>query len=230
MDKWDIAATKAWAAILEKVRSLNEKGETLEAIAKRLGMKNRGSISLWMSGDRKAENTPFPKMLRYLDSLGLNFSDYLPEDRAKIFRPGREPEPVVGDDLQTIRVYDVAGAGPAVAISEVDPLFTVTAPPTYFRMSDYALQVDGHSMEPLIPHGSVVGVRTGTPFVANELYAARIPYEGLVIKRIAVDRESNKFIFKSENKDKENYPPFSLDISEAEGIIVGRVVWVMVGY
>ena len=52
----------------------------------------------------------------------------------------------------------------------------------------------------------------------------------LVIKRVGVDRVANEFVFKSENPNKENYPDFRLNIDEAEGIIVGRVVWVMWGY
>lgn len=231
MDKWDETAAKAWVAILEKVRQLNSEGQTLEQISKLLGIKNRGSISLWLSGDRKAENTSFPNMLRYLERLGLDYATYLPEGRGpSISKPGHPPVPVSGDDLKTINVYDVAGAGPGVALSEVEPLFSVTAPPSYFRMSDYALKVSGHSMEPLIPHGAVVGVRLGAEFMANELFAARIPYEGLVIKRVGVDFARKEFVFKSQNPDKESYPDFRVGINEGEDIIVGRVVWVMVGY
>lgn len=232
MDKWDESAAKAWTAILAKVRALDEAGETLEDIAKLLGIKNRGSISLWLSGGRKAENTSFPNMLRYLDRLGLDYSDFLPTASATIRRlaPNAPVEKVTGPGLKTINVYSVAGAGPGVEVGEVEPLFQVTAPPDYFRRSDYAIVVDGHSMEPLIAHGSIVGVKLHAPFVANELYVARIPYEGLVIKRVGVDRAANEFIFKSQNPDKEAYPDFRLNIEEAEEIIVGRVVWVMWGY
>lgn len=232
MDKWDESAAKAWTAILAKVRALDEAGETLEDIAKLLGIKNRGSISLWLSGGRKAENTSFPNMLRYLERLGLDYSDFLPTASATIRRlaPNAPVEKVTGPGLKTINVYSVAGAGPGVEVGEIEPLFQVTAPPDYFRRSDYAIVVDGHSMEPLIAHGSIVGIKLHAPFVANELYVARIPYEGLVIKRVGVDRAANEFIFKSQNPDKEAYPDFRLNIEEAEEIIVGRVVWVMWGY
>lgn len=139
-------------------------------------------------------------------------------------------EKVQGKNLQELSVYDVAGAGPAIDVAELTPLFSVYAPPSYLRQADFAILVDGHSMEPLIPHRSVVGVKKDAPFVANELYAARIPYEGMVVKRIGVDRQKNEFVFKSENPNKESYPDFRLGIAEAEQIIVGRVVWVMWGY
>lgn len=232
MDKWDESAAKAWTAILEKVRARVEQGETLEGIAKLLGIKNRGSISLWLSGGRKAENTSFPNMLRYLEQLGLDYTDFLPSSAPMIQRatPNAPIEKVVGPGLQTINVYAVAGAGPAVCVTELAPLFQVTAPPDYFRRSDYAIVVDGHSMEPLIPHGSIVGVKLQAPFVANELYVARIPYEGLVVKRVGVNRERDEFVFKSVNPDKEAYPDFYINIEEGEGIIVGRVMWIMWGY
>ena len=139
-------------------------------------------------------------------------------------------ENVSGTGLQTVPVYTVAGAGPAVVVSELEPLFTVTAPPDYFRHSDYAIVIDGHSMEPLIPHGAIVGVKLNSPFVANELYLAQIPYEGLVVKRVGVDREKNEFVFKSINPDKEAYPDFRLSMGECENVIIGRVVWIMWGY
>ena len=209
---------------------------TLSELAEKAGV-NQGNLSSFMnegletkSPDKKRprSNMQFETVWKILNYLGVSLPN--PENFPTICAPGKCPMPITGDNLKTINVYDVAGAGPAVAIAEVEPLFSVTAPPEYFYKSDYALKVSGHSMEPLIPHNAIVGIKLGAEFLANELYAARIPYEGLVIKRVGVDRENNKFVFKSENKDKENYPPFSLDIAEAEEIIVGRVVWVMMGY
>lgn len=231
MDKWDELAARAWAAIKENVQRRVDNGETLESIARLLGIKSRGAVSLWLSGGRKAENTSFPNMLRYLERLGIDYADYLPA-QPKIRRafPSSPVENVSGTGLQTVPVYTVAGAGPAVVVSELEPLFTVTAPPDYFRRSDYAIVIDGHSMEPLIPHGAIVGVKLNSPFVANELYLAQIPYEGLVVKRVGVDREKNEFVFKSINPDKEAYPDFRLSMGECENVIIGRVVWIMWGY
>lgn len=239
MEKWQKIAENAWAAILSRVESMKAEGMTLQQISDIVGTKNRTVIGEWLNGNRKAVNATFPDMMKYLENLGFLPCTFLQdssipgvgiEDKPTIAKPGHPPIPIEGDNLKTINVYDVAGAGPAVAIAEVEPLFSVTAPPEYFYKSDYALKVSGHSMEPLIPHNSIVGIKLGSEFLANELYAARIPYEGLVIKRVGVDRVNNQFVFKSQNPDKESYPDFSLDIAEAEGIIVGRVVWVMVGY
>lgn len=135
-----------------------------------------------------------------------------------------------GDKAAAIPVYAIAGAGPGILPEQMEPLFTVTAPPDYFRKSDYAVLINGHSMEPLIPNGAIVGIRIDVPFQANELFLAEIPYEGLVVKRVGVDLKSQEFIFKSENENKKAYPDFRLSIHEAEKIILGRVVWVMVAY
>lgn len=129
-----------------------------------------------------------------------------------------------------IPVYAIAGAGPGILPDQMEPLFTVIAPPEYFRRSNYAILVSGHSMEPRIPNGAIAGVKTNEQFQANELFLADIPYEGLVVKRVGVDLKAEEFIFKSENENKNAYPDFRLSIHEAEKIIIGKIVWVMVGY
>ena len=205
--------------------SINATGVSQAELSRQTGVQ-QGSISRFLDGSQPTLNgANVIKILSYLGGKVV-----FPDSTPTICKPGLPPVPIKGDYLRTINVYDVAGAGPAVALSEVEPLFSVTAPPSYFRMSDYALKVSGHSMEPLIPHGAVVGVRLGADFLANELYAARIPYEGLVIKRVGVDFMTKEFVFKSQNPDKESYPDFRVGLNDGEDIIVGRVVWVMVGY
>jgi len=233
MDIYEEAAQRAWEAVLARVQELLAEGKKPAEISRMLGHKGRSAVTNWIAKKATAEKAEFPDMLRYIGVLGLNPLDFIPHAAAPTIRrigPNAPLEAVVGEGLQELSVYDVAGAGPAVEVSELTPLFSVFAPPDYLRRADYAILVDGHSMEPLIPNRSVVGIKTGVPFVANELYAARIPYEGMVIKRIGVDRAANEFIFKSQNPDKESYPDFRLNINEAESIIVGRVVWVMWGY
>lgn len=232
MDKWEHTALMAWQAILSRVQAMKSEGKTLQQIADIIGVKNRSLIGEWLNGNREAANAPFSNLMGYLERLGLDYQDFFPAKTPEIRRVSSHAptEKVQGKNLQELSVYDVAGAGPAIDVAELTPLFSVYAPPSYLRQADFAILVDGHSMEPLIPHRSVVGVKKDAPFVANELYAARIPYEGMVVKRIGVDRQKNEFVFKSENPNKESYPDFRLGIAEAEQIIVGRVVWVMWGY
>lgn len=195
------------------------------AFAQKIGI-SQSALSKIISGETKSPE--LGSIAAIVDALADEF--YADAPSIKRIAPHAPIEKVTGPGLKTINVYSVAGAGPGIEVGEIEPLFQVTAPPDYFRRSDYAIVVDGHSMEPLIAHGSIVGIKLHAPFVANELYVARIPYEGLVIKRVGVDRATNEFIFKSENPNKENYPDFRVNIDESEGIIVGRVVWVMWGY
>lgn len=157
---------------------------------------------------------------------------FVPDCKGMIRRTGNYAplEKIEGENLQEVPVYSVAGAGPGVLLDSIEPIFTVFAPPDYFRKSNCAVMVEGHSMEPLIPHGAIVGINRNADFQANELFLAHIPYEGYVIKRVAVDIERQEYVFKSENANKIAYPDFRISINESEKIIVGRVVWIMWGY
>lgn len=230
---WDEAAKKAWGAILDKVNYLvKQKGNTMDAVAKIVGVGGRSVIHAWLNGTRAAENTSFANMFSYMERLGIDYRQFLPDGKVAIRRiePNAPTELVDENEFSTIPVYAMAGAGPGILPEQLTPLFKVTAPPDYLRRSTFAIMVDGHSMEPLIPNGAIVGIREDAEFRANELYLANVPYEGLVIKRIAVDMTTKEFVFKSQNPDKESYPDFRLSIGAAEKIIIGRVVWVMIGY
>lgn len=227
-NKWEITARKAWETILAKIKKMHSEGMSQQEIATLVGVGNRAVISEWLKGNRKAENTSFANLMSYLERLGLDYQDYFPNikrSESKLYHSLS-----IDDNSKPIPVYAVAGAGPGILPDQLEPLFTVIAPPEYFRRSNYAVVVSGHSMEPRIPNGSIVGIILDAPFQANELYLADIPYEGFVIKRVGVDMKNDEFIFKSDNPDKEAYPDFRISIHEAEKIIIGKVVWVMVGY
>lgn len=229
-DKYDEAQKLAWERVLKEVRRLKEKeGMTLEQIASLLGVPHRAKISNWLDGKQKAENATFSNMCRYLARLGIDPRECIPTgDSAP--RVLCMPKDESGDGLATVNVYQVVAAGTPIDLKEYEPLFTIKAPAECLRGSDFSLEVRGHSMEPLIPNDSLIGVKTDFRFQANELYVAWIPYEGLVVKRVGVDHASGEFVFKSQNPDKESYPDFRLPIESAEKVIVGKVVWIMIRY
>jgi phage repressor protein C with HTH and peptisase S24 domain len=134
------------------------------------------------------------------------------------------------EELQTVYIYQKAAAGNAIALSDIDPLCEFKLPFKYIAKFDFAVLVDGHSMEPTIKHESIIGAKQDFDFIANELYVAQIPYEGLVVKRVAVNRENQSFIFKSDNPNKEYYPDMVLNMNECEKFLLGRVVWFMHKY
>ncbi|MDR1947596.1 MAG: S24 family peptidase [Desulfovibrio sp.] len=139
-------------------------------------------------------------------------------------------EIVAGNDLETVFVYQKAAAGNAIALSDIDPLCEIKLPFKYITKFDFAVLVDGHSMEPTIKHESIIGAKEDFEFVTNELYVAQIPYEGLVVKRVAINRDNQSIVFKSDNPNKEHYPDIELCMSESERFIHGRVVWIMYRY
>lgn len=213
-------------------RSKGIKFKTLQELAE-LAKVNQGNLSSFMKpeGDpKRRENMTFDTAWKILQFLDVVIPSEEKPPTIRRVGPHAPVEIVAGDNLKTIQVYASAGAGAGIAVTDFQPMFSVTAPPDYLYRCNFAVMVDGHSMEPTIPHKAVVGVLEVTEFRANELYVACIPYEGLVVKRVAVDRERGEFVFKSDNADKEAYPDFRESIEASEKIIQGRVVWIMCGY
>lgn len=129
-------------------------------------------------------------------------------------------------EVQTIDVHILAGAGKPWELCESEPIFSVDVPLAYLKKSDYSAVIDGDSMYPTIKNNAVVGIKQNVEFKSNEIYLTRLPYHGVMVKRVSIDLERKKYIIKSDNQDKENYPNIEIDIEEAENLIEGKVVWV----
>ena len=225
---YEESAQRAWDAILGKVKELEASGMKRAEISRLLGHTGRSAVTNWLKESSTSRNASFPDMLRYIDVLGLDIQDYLPKS-ATIRRPAPNApvEKADADGSVAIHVYALAGAGPAFGLEENDPLATIRVPLEYAMQCDSALLVKGDSMAWTIKSGGVVGViRRNFDFVSGEVYAVRLPYEGLSIKRVIVDVASGEYIIRSDNPDKEKYPDRRLSITEYADIILGRVVWV----
>ena len=225
---YEESAQRAWDAILGKVKELEASGMKRAEISRLLGHTGRSAVTNWLKESSTSRNASFPDMLRYIDVLGLDIQDYLPKS-ATIRRPAPNApvEKADADGSVTIHVYALAGAGPAFDLEENDPLATIRVPLEYAMQCDSALLVKGDSMAWTIKSGGVVGViRRNFDFVSGEVYAVRLPYEGLSIKRVIVDAASGEYVIRSDNPDKEKYPDRRLSITEYTDIILGRVVWV----
>ena len=228
MDKWDEVAQKAWDAIIEEVRRLKkEKGMTLDALAQLLGIKNRASVSMWLSGDREAKNTSFPNMLRYLERLGLDYADFFPERSATatIRRTGANSpaEIVEGDDLCSVPVLGAAGAGGAVEFFATEPETVIQVMAQYAVAGVVALHIEGDSMEPTIRKGSYVGVvPMEGKIIEGNIYLVDLPHLGRVVKRIRMRSDGRLELY----SDNPKFEPRPLPDEGYEHIIVGRVVWI----
>ncbi|MDR2056594.1 MAG: hypothetical protein LBQ10_12125 [Desulfovibrio sp.] len=141
------------------------------------------------------------------------------------------PETVTGDDLIMMPVYRWAGAGPGIELADTQPLFTIPIPPKYFFQADFAVVVDGHSMEPTIQNQSIVGANSKfNNFAPNELYVVCRPHEGYMVKRVALSEDKETVFLRSDNENKNSYPDTAIPYEEAKDIIKGRVVWILYGY
>ena len=234
-DIWDMAAQKAWDAVLAKSRQLSREGKTLEEIAAFVGASNRSTIAGWLSGNRGGPRVAFPDMLRYMHTLGLNLVDFLPQKEFQVHqvgsfhalpaKQGYSEQEVTARGMSVLPVHARAGAGPAWNFAEADPLFYVGVPEFFMRQAPKAVQVRGNSMEPTIRDQAVVGISPDAPeIIQGKIYAIHLPYEGLVVKRVYLDHANKEFVFKSDNKE---HPDIHVPFADADGIIQGRVMWVL---
>lgn len=98
-------------------------------------------------------------------------------------------------------------------------------PQSFATPGIYVVRVDSAGMEPYIRKSAYVGIDTNNRHVsAGELYGVRLPYEGVVLKRIYVDAQNNRLVLRSENPA---HPEVTLPIEGNEDHIVGRVAWVL---
>ncbi len=89
MDTWIETANRLWSAILDKVKTLNAEGETLQSIANRVGAGSRQNVSAWLSGQRKGVGLAFPDLMSYAERLGLDYRNYFPDGEP----PAQPPAP-----------------------------------------------------------------------------------------------------------------------------------------
>jgi phage repressor protein C with HTH and peptisase S24 domain len=99
-----------------------------------------------------------------------------------------------------------------------DFLRSVGASPAFSSVVD----VDGRSMEPTVPDGAVVLISTANREPRDRLiYALRIG-RNLFVKRLV--RADGRWIARSDNEDRQEYPDIDLE-KEADVEIIGRAVW-----
>ena len=205
----------------ELLREKNKERGWQSAFAKRAGI-SQSALSKIISGETKAPE--LASVAAIVDALGeeLFFSPTI--GRTGINSP---EEPAECDHSVTVGIYAAAGAGPAIDIDQGELLYNIKVPAEYAARSDCALAIKGDSMCPTIKNGGVVGIqRENFDFASGELYAVRLPYEGLAVKRIIVDASKGEYVIRSDNPDKERYPDMRLGIEESPHLILGRVVWI----
>ena len=98
------------------------------------------------------------------------------------------------------------------------PLSCAGTQMTVFRM-------ESPNMEPIILRNAYFGVDTSNQNpVSGTLYALRMPHEGVVVKRVFLDSNEDRFILRSEAA---GYPEVTMKPGTLAKQILGRVCWVL---
>ena len=78
------------------------------------------------------------------------------------------------------------------------------------------------AIRPRRDHRSGNGQRISSP-ASGELFAVLLPYEGIILRRLAWDRKEKCFVLRAENPA---YPEIRIQ-EDLTGRILGRLAWVM---
>jgi len=101
----------------------------------------------------------------------------------------------------------------------------LSVPQSFASPGIYVVRADSAGMEPSILKGAYVGIDTTKKHVSSgEVYGVRLPYEGVVFKRVFTDMQNNRLVLRSDNAA---HPEVTLPIQGYEEHIVGRVAWVL---
>lgn len=240
---------KAWGAVLAALRARVENGPRgeLSAIAGEIGA-TRGTVSRWLSGDLKGRRIPYDKMVRIMLVLGLDPAEHfgpgappvdssgLPASPAGPGSPalgGRVAEPPLFtpqslDDPAYYRVPWLEarasmGGGSLEVSREVKSYLSFRRDWLLSKGSIgnmVVVSVQGDSMSPTIPDGSVVLVNefSGAPPIHGKIYLVCYRDE-LFIKRLKV-RDGRAVGLLSDFDGSE------IPIKKSEYFnIIGRAIW-----
>ena len=199
-------------AIPERIKNVTE-------LADKAGV-SQPNLSEFVNGNRKSMN--LETAWKILSVLGLEVRPKQNENPPRIQS--------LPEGLTALPVYAVAGAGPAWDDEESEPKFFIAVPVQYLAREISTLLVSGESMSPTILDNAVVGVnRDSAEVIQGKIYAVRLPYEGIVVKRLYLDHSKKCFILRSDNKNGD-FPDIEIPFDEGDTFIYGRVEWVLQSY
>lgn len=119
----------------------------------------------------------------------------------------------------------VYSSQPVAEGEEPQALSRLNVPQSFVFPGLHVIKLDSAGMAPYINKGAYVGVDTSQKHVSSgEMYCARLPYEGMVIKRVFVDTQNGQMLLRSEDRE---HPEVKLPIKEGEACIAGRICWIL---
>lgn len=192
-----------------------------------------------ISDAKRRNSIPADWFMKLFEQFGLN-PDWLKKGSGPMYlrteqgyTPVDAPAGVVCEDVGVYNGPDSKNHIVSVHSTESLPggdnsvpvLGRLSIPQSFACPSLYVVRVDSSGMEPQIRKGAFVGIDMEKCHVSSgELYAVRLPYEGLVIKRAYMDSQNGLLVLRSDNKE---YPELSVPLEGYEAHIAGKVIWIM---
>lgn len=201
-------------------KKLDEETISQSALARLIGV-NQSSLSRFADGQTGIAGDAVFKIMKYFDVEVLG-----PEDGASpvMRRIGSNaPEvKVQGDDLITVPVMAIAGAGPGQFAYSLEPIEHIPILREFIHPLLFVCKIEGDSMEPTIMSGAYVGAIPPDRLSEGKMYIFYDEVLGAMVKRLYYDGPG-KLMLVSDNKAT---PPVPLDARGYENVIVGEVLWV----
>lgn len=106
-----------------------------------------------------------------------------------------------------------------------ESLGTFCVPEDFDSPDLLVVKMESSNMEPLIRRGALVGLDRGdTRLISGEIYGLRLPYEGLVIRRLYLEPEEGQLVLSSQS---EVHADKRVPLDEYAPKVVGRAAWAM---
>lgn len=192
-----------------------------------------------ISDAKRRNSVPSDWYMKLFEQFGLN-PDWLKKGNGPMYLRTDQGYAPVDAPAVGVVAEDVSRYGGPDAKNMIVPVYSTQVPPnggvgtllgrlsipqSFASSGIHVVRLDASSMEPIILKGAYVGLDTSRRHVdSGELYGVRLPYEGLVVKRVYMDAQNAALLLRSENPA---HPEVSLPLEGHEEHIVGRVAWVL---
>ncbi len=214
--------------IAERLRKLRQElGMTQNEFARRLGISQR-TLSHYERGERQIPLSIIQKILREFPEVNPLWllegsGDMFDEERERYIESMEKK--VAPGKVMRVKWLPIAGyvsAGLPERVEEQGILGWIPVPES--MDGDMILYVNGDSMEPKVPMGSMVVVkRVYSPFEIKDGNIVVVRLDGdHTLKRIYV--RGNKIILKPENR---KYQPIEINIEDFNVVVEGKVVLII---
>ncbi|MBF0487794.1 MAG: helix-turn-helix transcriptional regulator [Nitrospirae bacterium] len=194
-------------------------------LANAIGL-SQAQVNSWFTVDNR--NPGKENLKKIAEAFGVKM-DYIEQ-----LKDGTIEMTDIDADLTRIGLFKMnvyyfasAGNGDTTDVFLPEHVAQITIPIDLARPNIVAVKIRGQSMEPTIVEGAVCGIDTGDKqIISGKMYACKIPYEGVVIKRVYMGKTNVSL--KSDNPAFLPIEFMQEDLDEH--FLVGRVRWVWQEY